>query len=198
MSSIILRSILTIAVGILLVVQREVFLPILVQCVGVAFLLPGIFALVAYAASRVKKNIKPVGLLQLLTGAGSMLFGLWLLLNPAFFVAIFMNLLGVILVLLGGYQIFSVLWARRNASLSVWLLVTPLLLVAVGVIVLLKPFGVASVPFLLLGIGAVMGGLSDLVNSLLIYRIKNAGKGDIVVVEEGNPAETFETDFLSN
>ena len=48
MLNVIVRSVATILVGILLIMQREAVLPIIVQCIGAAFILPGLFALVSY------------------------------------------------------------------------------------------------------------------------------------------------------
>jgi hypothetical protein len=59
-----------------------------------------------------------------------------------------------------------------------------------GLAVLVNPFDAASVPFLLLGIGAVVGGISDLINSLYImyrrrkYRVAN--NETVIIIDDTN------------
>lgn len=172
MLNVIVRSVATIIIGVLLVMQREAILPIIVQCIGAAFILPGLFALVSYLLGR-KKGLEQSWhpSIMLLTSVGSIVFGLWLLISPAFFVGILMMLLGVLISLLGLYQIVALALARKFASIPFAMYIMPLTLIIVGLAVLVNPFDAASLPFILLGVGAVIGGISDLINSLFImYR----------------------------
>lgn len=167
---VIVRGVASIAIGVLLVAMRESFMPFLVQCVGVAFMLPGLFVLAALLYGLFKHNVKAPSPMVLLSGVGSVLFGLWLLLNPYFFVAIFMYILGTLLLLLGIWQTLAVLSTRRKVMLPLYMIIVPLLLVVVGVVVIVKPFGIASLPFLLLGIAAIIGGISDILNFIIVNR----------------------------
>lgn len=174
MLNIIVRSVATILVGVLLLMQREVIIPIIVQCIGTAFILPSLFVLVSYLLNKntgtMRKEHFPI---TLFTSLGSLVFGLWLLLTPAFFVEILMILLGVLISLMGLYQIVSLILARRILHVPLVMYIMPLALVVVGLSVLLNPFDAASLPFILLGVGAVIGGVSDLLTSILIlYRRK--------------------------
>ncbi len=170
MLSVIIRSVATVLIGILLIMQREAIMPIIVQCIGAAFVLPGIIALFLHffnnneAVSRKNRSV------VLLTSVGSIAFGLWMLLTPSFFVGILMMLLGAILTIFGIYQIVTLVIARKISRVPLYMYIMPLVLVTVGGIVLLNPFGAASVPFILIGIGAVIGGCSDLVSAIFIER----------------------------
>lgn len=170
MLNVVIRSVATILVGILLVVQRDVIMPVIVQCVGIAFILPGIIALVSLFVGSPSKKQRTSLVMPIITSVGSIALGVWLLSVPLFFVAIFMNLLGVLLLLLGIYQITMLLMSKKYCNVAIYLFFMPLLLVVLGIFVLLKPFGAASLPFLLVGIGAIVGGLSDLISSLVVRR----------------------------
>lgn len=185
MLNVIVRSVATIIIGVLLVMQREAILPIIVQCIGAAFILPGLFALVSYLLGR-KKGLEQSWhpSIMLLTSVGSIVFGLWLLLSPAFFVGILMMLLGVLISLLGLYQIVALALARKFASIPFAMYIMPLTLIIVGLAVLVNPFDAASLPFILLGVGAVIGGVSDLINSLFImYRRRKHDKENEDITE---------------
>lgn len=171
MLNIIVRSVITVLAGILLVTQREVVMPIIVQCLGIALILPGVIALVSWFVGRSKQNgVTPW--VQFITSVASVAMGVWLLLSPGFFVAIFMTVLGIIVMLLGLYQVVSLLWISKLSRASWMLYILPVSLIVLGVLVLVEPFDVASLPFLLLGIGMIVGGVSDLINSIFIIKQK--------------------------
>lgn len=178
---VVVRGIVSVAIGILLVAMRELFMPFLVQCVGVVFILPGLFVLATLGYSSFKQKVKAPSAMSLLSGFGTLLFGLWLLLNPYFFVEFFMLFLGIMIFLFGFYQVVAYILARRKLPLPLYMTIIPLMLVAVGLVVIIKPFGVASVPFLLLGIASIIGGISDIINAMIISRKKHSA--NVVEIE---------------
>lgn len=191
MLNVVVRSVATIIIGVLLVMHREAILPIIVQCVGAAFILPGLFALVSYLLNNRKETVqKWQPAVVMLTSVGSIVFGLWLLLSPSFFVGVLMMLLGVLITLHGLYQITALILARKYSSVPFAMFIMPLTLMVLGLAVLVNPFDAASVPFLLLGIGAVVGGISDLINSLYImyrrrkYRVAN--NETVIIIDDTN------------
>ena len=189
MLNVIVRSVATIIVGILLIMQREAVLPIIVQCIGAAFILPGLFALVSFLLRKnndtVQQKWQPT--VTMLTSIGSIVFGLWLLLTPEFFVGTFMMLLGIMVSLLGLYQITILILARKYSAVPFIMFIMPIALLVVGLAVLVNPFDAATIPFLLLGIGAVVGGVSDLVSSLfIIYRRRRTSEDVIISIDDIN------------
>ncbi|MBO5864427.1 MAG: DUF308 domain-containing protein [Bacteroidaceae bacterium] len=185
MLNVIVRSVATIIIGVLLVMHREAILPIIVQCVGAVFILPGLFALVSYLLNNRKETVqKWQPAVVMLTSVGSIVFGLWLLLSPSFFIGVSMMLLGGLITLHGLYQITALILARKYSSMPFVMFIMPLTLMVLGLAVLVNPFDAASVPFLLLGIGAVVGGISDLINSLYImYRRRKHDKENEDITE---------------
>lgn len=189
MLNVIVRSVATILVGILLIMQREAVLPIIVQCIGAAFILPGLFALVSFLLRKnndtAQQRWQPT--VTMLTSIGSIVFGLWLLLTPEFFVGTFMMLLGIMVSLLGLYQITILILARKYSAVPFIMFIMPIALLVVGLAVLVNPFDAATIPFLLLGIGAVVGGVSDLVSSLfIIYRRRRTSEDVIISIDDIN------------
>lgn len=183
MLNVIVRSVATILVGILLIMQREAVLPIIVQCIGAAFILPGLFALVSFLLRKnndtAQQKWQPT--VTMLTSIGSIVFGLWLLLTPEFFVGTFMILLGIMVSLLGLYQITILILARKYSAVPFIMFIMPIALLVVGLAVLVNPFDAATIPFLLLGIGAVVGGVSDLVSSLFIIYSRRRTSEDVII-----------------
>lgn len=171
MLNVIIRSAVTILIGLLLVFQRDAIIPVLVQCVGAAFIVPGIIALASFIVDcRKSDRSKSLSLLVPVTSIGSIVLGLWLLFSPLFFVELIMLLLGALLIMIGLYQTVMLFMSKKHCTVSPVFFFMPVLLILLGVFVILKPFGAASLPFLLVGIGAIIGGVSDLLSYLILRR----------------------------
>ncbi len=183
------RSLVTAVIGILLLSLREQAMPFIVMCLGVLFMLPGIFTLALYlvpALRRFGSNgafFSSSAVVVPIMAAGSLLLGLWMFLQPAFFVAIIMWVLGGTMIVIGGAQLVSLLMAKRRAKVAVALFILPALIFILGLIVLLNPFEAASIPFIILGVGAIIAAFSDIINSLFLKFIKKKSEPADVVVE---------------
>ena len=68
----------------------------------------------------------------------------------------------------------TLLAMQRRLHLSFYRYVVPLLLLVMGVVVVVNPFEAAAVPFLVVGVGAVLAGVSDLGNTLYLIRRSRA------------------------
>ena len=94
----------------------------------------------------------------------------------------------VLMLVAGAGQMFSLLSAGRIISLSPMMYIVPFMLVVAGIVVLCNPFQVASLPFLVIGIGTIVAALSDIINTLYIYFRKkriSAGNGAVEVTVDG-------------
>lgn len=157
----ILRSMFALVLGLLLVLWPDAAINYLVITIGVLFFVPGLFSLISYFANGKRageSSVFPIA------GIGSILFGLWLIIMPSFFVNILMYVLGFILVLGGIQQIASLVSARKWTSVPLAFYIVPTLILVAGVVVLANPFKVASGAFILLGISCLVYALSELFN----------------------------------
>lgn len=179
------RSLVTAAIGILLLALREQAMPFIVMCLGVLFMLPGIFTLALFLIPKLRRNSTSgsSAVIIPIMAFGSLLLGLWMFLQPAFFVTIIMLILGAVMIIMGGTQIVSLLMAKKRVKVSLLLFFLPLLILLTGAIVLLNPFEAASVPFIILGVGAIVTALSDMINTLFL---KFTRKGNRVGVADEN------------
>ena len=105
-----MRCISAVAIGVLLMVWPEAAIIYLVIAIGAMFFLPSLFSLVGYFMKG-----RQMGMYFPIISLGSLLFGLWLMVSPAFFVGILMYVLGAVLVFAGISQIASLLNARSYA-----------------------------------------------------------------------------------
>ena len=175
MVNLLVRSLCTILIGVLMIILREAFMPVIVQFIGAAFIVSGVISLFNVYLLHKRGLSKGFDAFVLVTvGVAALFLGAWLLLSPAFFLSLLMLVLGVLLLAMGGYQFVMLLAMQRRLHLSLYRYVVPLLLLAMGVVVVVNPFEAAAVPFLVVGVGAVLAGVSDLVNTLYLIRRSRA------------------------
>ena len=160
----VMRCISAIAIGVLLMVWPEAAIIYLVIAIGAMFFLPSMFSLIGYFMRG-----RQVGAYFPIVSLGSLFFGLWLMISPAFFVGILMYVLGVVLVLAGISQVAELFNARVYTPVPVGYYVMPVLILLAGLVVLVNPFAVATIPFLILGVSSTVYGVTELFH---LYRFR--------------------------
>ena len=170
------RCVSAIAIGLLLMMWPEAAILYLVIAIGAMFFLPSLISLISYFKKRdEQKGYFPI------VSLGSLLFGLWLMISPAFFVGILMYLLGAVLVFAGISQIVGLLDARSYANVSTGFMVMPVLILLSGLLVLVNPFAAASVPFIILGVSSTVYGVTELIN---FYKFRRKAPKTEEVIED--------------
>ena len=166
----ILRSLCALLVGFLLVSNPTDMTVLIVQIIGGLFTLSGLIAFIGYFTAKVRATgFRPV---FPIVGLGSVALGVLLLLMPMEFVNILMYVLGVLLCLMGVGQIISLIGNRRFAPLTWSLFVMPLLIIATGIFILLRPIQAASLPFLILGGAFLFYGVIEFIFGFRFYRYR--------------------------
>lgn len=177
----IMRCVSAIVIGVLLMVWPETAIIYLVIAIGAMFFLPSLFTLIGYFMKG-----RQLGMYFPIVSLGSLLFGLWLMISPAFFVGILMYVLGVLLVFAGISQIGGLLGVRSHATVPFGYYVMPVFILLAGLVVLVNPFAAASIPFIILGISSTTYGLSELIN---IYKFRRNEEKHEIVIEDVTPIE---------
>lgn len=158
-SNSILRSAFAIILGFVLVLWPEAAILYLVITIGILFILPGLFTVLSYF-TRDKSN-HPMFPIE---GAGSILFGAWLVIMPEFFVNILMYLLGALLVIAGIQQVVMLISARKWNRVPLGFYLMPALILTTGILILTYPFGTAANTFVIFGIASLFYGVCELIN----------------------------------
>lgn len=180
----VMRCVSAIAIGVLLMVWPEAAIVYLVMAIGVMFFLPSLFSLAGYFLKG-----RQMGMYFPVISLGSLLFGLWLMVMPTFFVGILMYVLGVVLVFAGISQIVSLLGVRSRADVHFGFYVMPVLILLAGLVVLANPFAAASIPFIILGVSSTAYGISELINIYKFSREEEKRAMNEIMVEDVTPIE---------
>ena len=180
----IMRCVSAIAIGLLLMVWPEAAIIYLVIAIGAMFFLPSLFSLVGYFMKG-----RQLGMYFPIISLGSLLFGLWLMVSPAFFVGILMYVLGVVLVFAGISQIANLLNARSHTVVPLGYYIMPVLILLAGIVVLANPFAAASVPFIILGVSSAIYGITELINIYKFRKKEEKVPMNEVTIEDVTPIE---------
>ena len=184
-----LRGIAALLIGILLVFWSQNAVTYLIMAVGCLFLIPGLLSLLAYFRQTSPEGNRSFGWSQVL-GIGSILFGLCLIVSPVFFEKSLMYALGIILSYAGLSEIIQLTVARQWTRVPAGFYVTPVLVMLVGIFILFNPIESANLPFIILGVGCMVYGLSDMVN-VIKFRRRNSDVEEVqVVLDEPKEQDT--------
>lgn len=174
-----IRTVCALVIGLVLVLWPNAATNYIVITIGVLFLIPGFIALVGYFATKAA----PGGTRRFpVEAVGSFLFGLWLVVMPAFFADILMFILGFILILGGVQQIASLMAARRWMRVPGGFYVVPSLILIAGVVALFNPMGTRNAVLMIIGISSLVYAVSELTNWFKFdrRRPKLPGKNDAI------------------
>ncbi len=179
----IFRALCAIVVGVLILKYPQDGVTWLTMAVGELFLISGIVALIAYWYARQhsgdyvitdqKGRIISGGQPTFpIVGAGSVLLGLVLVIAPGKFVDGLMYVLGGIMILGGIQQLINLSVVRRLGKVSFAFWICPTLILLTGLYVILRPMETATLSLQILGWCSLLYGVTELINSLQIWRIR--------------------------
>ncbi|MBP3726686.1 MAG: DUF308 domain-containing protein [Bacteroidaceae bacterium] len=176
------RSIIAIAMGVLLVKNTDTTLKVITIAVGIMFLLSGAIACTAYYNDRLRRRSaggpvdgKSDGTARELfvvpiVAMGSLVFGFLMALEPTEFHKLLMYVLAALILLAAVNQFAALINVRKVMPLPGWFWICPGVLLLAGLFVLVKPLAVESTMFLIIGIALIVFGVTEVVNMLLLRR----------------------------
>lgn len=187
LQSSIFRALCSIVVGILLLKYPDNSVTWLTMAIGILFLLSGIIALISYwnarrhageytitdAQGNVLSGTQPA---FPLVGIGSLILGLTLVLSPDMFVRWLMYILGAMLILGSINQLIVLVVARRYGSIGTFFWIAPILILIAGIFIFIKPMESAELPMIILGWCMLLYGVTEAINSLMVYNLRRQMK----------------------
>jgi len=185
MRSSLIRALCAIIMGGLLIEFREQTVTWLTVALGVLFLISGVVSCAAYIVSRRSKDAPEVfdakgrqisGMKPSfpIVGIGSLILGLILVVIPNTFVAWLMYIFAAILIVGALSQYVSLISASHYSRIGLFFWVLPTVILLVGLVAIIKPSAVAAAPLLVLGLGMIVFGVTETINTIKIYKVRKA------------------------
>ena len=200
LQSSIFRAICSIVIGVLLLKYPDKSVTWLTMAIGILFLLSGIITLISYwiasrhageytitdAQGHIISGSQPA---FPLVGIGSLLLGLTLVISPDLFVKWLMYILGAMLILGSINQLIVLIAARRFGSIGLFFWITPIIIFIAGIFIFFKPMKSAELPMIILGWCMLLYGVTEIINSLMIYSLRRKLKQQQQEASTGLEAE---------
>lgn len=178
------RSVCSLIIGVLLIQYPSDTATWIVILIGVLFLLSGIISIIAYYFAR--KNASRTIVTDAggrvisggipsypVLGLGNLLLGLILALRPDAVIDIMAYILGAILIVGAVTQIANLISANRFYRIPVLFWISPIIILIVGLMSIIKPEWIASAPLMVLGWCLVLYGVTEVINTIKIYSARN-------------------------
>jgi uncharacterized membrane protein HdeD (DUF308 family) len=192
-----IRAIGALVIGVLLVMYPDTMGGILVQIIGLMFVLPGLFSIISYFLAHNATGIKHPFIFNLMLGIGSVLAGAALLLFPNKFVVALLYLLGIAVFLAGCMQMRSLLQLRKVTTVSSYNYYPAAFFLVVGALLLFKPDFIKDIIYTLLGVVLILFFLVELIQCIyfrkaycsyesLFSKVNKEDIEDAEIVEETN------------
>lgn len=213
LQSSVFRALCAIIVGVLLVKYNDEMATWLIILMGVLFFLSGVYSCATYfidsrhvsdtvvydAEGRIIAGVKPS---FPFAGVGSVILGAILTFMPTTFIDFLMYILAAILIL-GAINLFVGLAAAKKYSEIGWgWWIMPSILLLVGILAVIRPLNLFSMPYLMLGWALLVYGVTEIINAMMISRCRReairmheaqeAAKAEPVAVEEKKEEEPKE------
>ena len=190
------RAICSIAVGILLVMYPEDTASWITIAIGVLFLISGAISIIAYYVAKGSTNsgspIFPI------VGIGSALLGIGVIIFHSQVLDIMGYILGVILILGALNQIAELLSVMRYRRMSVWFWVCPIIVLAIGILALVKPSMLFVTPLLVLGWCLLLYGITEVVNGIKVYTYRRKIEKALALAEAEKEASTAKVEEVED
>lgn len=194
------RAICSIVIGILLLKYPDNSVTWLTMAIGILFLLSGIIALISYWTARrhageytitdAEGNVISGSQPSFpIVGIGSVILGLTLMLSPDMFVRWLMYILGAMIILGSINQLIVLIAARRFGSIGSFFWIAPIILLIIGILIFVKPMESAELPLIILGWCMLVYGVTEVINSLMVYSLRKRMKRQQEEAAKGLEAE---------
>lgn len=183
LQNIVVRAIAVLLIGVLFIVFSAQTAEWVIRLCGLTFVVPGLVAIISYL--RRDSEVRRIMLYPIL-GAGSILFGLVLIIWPHLFVNILMYLLGALLIVLAAVQLYT-LWDihRGQIKFSALLYLLPVLVLADGIYICADGDKTTnqSLLIILTGSGLIVYALLELVSAVIVRKANKTNDPNLPVVE---------------
>lgn len=164
------RSLIAIAIGVVLIIWPEKVQELLVTVVGVLLMIPSVITLTPLLFSKNTED-KKQQMLPVLVGTGLAILGLIMILIPETFISLFTLLIGILLFLAGMMQVIGVFNYCRQTR-NFWLMLPPFIILVMGVITISNFKNISNILLIMIGVTSLLYGISEILNYYKLRSLK--------------------------
>ena len=164
----IIASILMIVLGIVLLIFPSLSLSVITNMIGIAAIIGGLFSIIKYFTLDLKDSFYRN---DFLFGIIILTLGILIMFKPAFFISLIPFILGIAIIFSGFVKLQDGIDAKRMGyDGSILYIILAIIDIIFGIVILFDPFSAAGVMFMIIGIGLIYSGVSDLYTTLYLSK----------------------------
>ena len=168
----IIGSILMILLGVVLIFFPSLSLNVISNMIGISAIVGGIFSIIRYFMIDLKESFYRN---DFLNGVIMLVIGALVVFKPSFFISLIPLMLGIVILFSGISKLQDGISAKRlGYQNSTSYILLGVINIIFGLVILFNPFSAANVMFMIIGVGLIYSGVSDLyVTIFLTKRFKD-------------------------
>ncbi|MCM1222073.1 MAG: DUF308 domain-containing protein [Lachnospiraceae bacterium] len=169
----VVSSLIMIVLGIILMVWPGETMDIACMVIGCGLIIAGVIGLVVLFIKRKKsreENIGKDGVITALKSVIIIIVGIVLIAKMKTIVSILPFIIGILIIANSAVNILQAILHKKQNSKWIVSLIVSLVTVIIGILMTVNPFGAAISQIFIMGLGLAVGGISNLMNGLIIKK----------------------------
>lgn len=176
--NLIISSVILCVTGIVFMVFPGTMVNLVGWILGIVFFVLGMVKLIGYIRSQLLTSDLVFSIICIIIG------GL-LVAHPGWVMSFLSIIIGIYVLAEGALKIKVSIDAKKQQARGWWaLLIFALVSVAIGVLLVFKPFGVGKVFMFMVGLALLLGGVQNIIHAVYTEKILNEMNRDIIDMDE--------------
>ncbi|MCM1415289.1 MAG: DUF308 domain-containing protein [bacterium] len=169
----VVSSLIMVVLGIVLMVWPGETMDIACMVIGCSLIIAGVIGLIVLFISQKKneeKNISKDSVITTLKSVIIIIVGIVLIAKMRTIVSILPFIIGILIIINSAVNIIQTILNKSQNSKWIVSLIASLVTAIIGILMAVNPFGAAISQIFIMGLGLTFGGISNLMNGLIIRK----------------------------
>lgn len=177
-NNLVISSIILCITGLVFMIFSETMVNMIGWILGSILCIIGIVQMIGYIRSR-------TSVMPLLVSIISLVVGVLLFMHPGWVMSLLSVIIGIYILIEAALKIKVVVEAKKQAAKGWWvLLIVTLIGIAMGILLIVNPFGISRAFMFVLGLAFLISGVLDLIQAIYTKKILKEMSQEIIDMED--------------
>lgn len=177
-NNLVISSIILCITGLIFMIFSETMVNMIGWILGSILCIIGIVQMIGYIRSR-------TSVMPLLVSIISLVVGVLLFMHPGWVMSLLSVIIGIYILIEAALKIKVVVEAKKQAAKGWWaLLIVTIIGIAMGILLIVNPFGISRAFMFVLGLAFLISGVLDLIQAIYTKKILKEMSQEIIDMED--------------
>lgn len=177
-NNLVISSIILCITGLVFMIFSETMVNMIGWILGGILCIIGIVQMIGYIRSR-------TSVMPLLVSIISLVVGVLLFMHPGWVMSLLSVIIGIYILIEAALKIKVVVEAKKQAAKGWWaLLIVTIIGIAMGILLIVNPFGISRAFMFVLGLAFLISGVLDLIQAIYTKKILKEMSQEIIDMED--------------